>query len=188
VEFDFAGGFPSTPNGVAMGVVRLRTGTIRLDWANTSIVAGQDGLFFTPLAPTSLATLAVPALSYAGNLWAWTPQVRLEHRFVFSDTSSVSVQGGILDSLSGDYPADPYIRFPTWGEMSGQPAYASRISLSQRVFGQNLTVGFGGYYARQNWGFGRIVNGWAGTTDVTLPLGKLFEFTGEFYRGRAVAG
>jgi hypothetical protein len=188
VEFDFAGGFPPTPNGAAMGVVRLRTGTIRLDWANTSIVAGQDHLFFAPLAPTSLATLAVPALSYSGNLWAWTPQVRVEHRFVLSDTSNVSVQAGILDSLSGDYPADPYIRFPTWGEMSGQPAYASRISLSQRVFGQNLTVGFGGYYGRQNWGFGRIVNGWAGTTDVTLPLGKLFEFTGEFYRGKAVAG
>jgi len=188
VEFDFAGGFPSTPNGAAMGVVRLRTGTIRLDWANTSIVAGQDGLFFTPLAPTSLATLAVPALSYAGNLWAWTPQVRIEHRFVVSETSSVSVQGGILDSLSGDSPADSYIRFPTWGEMSGQPAYAARVSLSQRVFGQNLTVGLGGYYGRQNWGFGRIVNGWAGTADVTLPLGKLFEFTGEFYRGRAVAG
>jgi hypothetical protein len=32
------------------------------------------------------------------------------------------------------------------------------------------------------------VDGWAGTTDVTLPLGKLFAFTGEFYRGRAVAG
>jgi hypothetical protein len=188
VEFDFAGGFPFTPNGAAMGVVRLRTGTIRLDWANTSIVAGQDRLFFAPLAPTSLATLAVPALAYAGNLWAWTPQVRIEHRFVLSDTSSVSVQGGILDSLSGDYPVDSYTRYPTWGEMSGQPAYASRISLSHRVFGQNLTVGLGGYYARQNWGFGRIVNGWAGTTDVTLPLGKLFEFTGEFYRGRAVAG
>src|SRR5258706_13834337 len=171
-----------------MGVVRMRTGTIRLDWANTSIVAGQDGLFFTPLAPTSLATLAVPALSYAGDLWAWTPQVRVEHRFVFSDTSSGSVQGGILDSLSGDFPADSFIRFPTWGELSGQTAYAARVSLSQRVFGQNLTVGFGGYYGRQNWGLGRIVNGWAGTTDVTLPLGKLFEFTGEFYRGRAGAG
>src|SRR5882757_3972211 len=188
LHFDFAGGFPNTSNGVAMGLVRLRTGTIRLDWANTSIVAGQDGLFFAPLAPTSLATLAVPALSYAGNLWAWTPQVRIEHRFVFSDTSSVSVQGGILDSLSGDFPADSFIRFPTWGEMSGQPAYAARVSLSQRVFGQNLTVGLGGYYGRQNWGFGRIVNGWAGTADVTLPLGKLFEFTGEFYRGKAVAG
>lgn len=188
VEFDFAGGFPSTPNGFAMGLVRLRTGTIRLDWANTSIIAGQDRLFFSPLAPTSLATLAVPALSYAGNLWAWTPQVRIEHRFVLSDASSFSVQGGILDSLSGDYPVVPYVRYPTWGEMSGQPAYAARVSLSQRVLGQNITVGLGGYYGRQTWGFSRNVDAWAGTTDVTLPLGKLFEFTGEFYRGRAVAG
>jgi len=188
VEFDFAGGFPSTANGAAMGVVRLRTGTIRLDWANTSIVGGQDHLFFAPLGPTSLATLAVPALSYAGNLWAWTPQVRIEHRLVLSEASSVSLQGGVLDSLSGDYPADPYMRYPTWGEMSGQPAYAARVALTQRVFGQNLTVGVGGYYGRQRWGFNRNVDGWAGTTDVTMPLGKLFEFTGEFYRGRAVAG
>ena len=93
LQFDFAGGFPNTWNGVAMGLVRLRTGTIRMDWANTSIVAGQDHLFFAPIAPTSLATLATPALSYAGNLWAWTPQVRVEHRFRLSDVSSVDVAG-----------------------------------------------------------------------------------------------
>ena len=188
LQFDFAGGFPDTSNGAAMGLVRLRTGTIRLDWANTSIVAGQDHLFFAPLAPTSLATLAVPALSYAGNLWSWTPQVRVERRVVLSDTSSFSFQAGILDSLSGDSPDNGYIRYPSWGELSGQPAYATRVSWSHRTFGQNFIVGFGGYYGRQNWGFSRNVDGWAGTTDVTLPLGKLFEFTGEFYRGRAVAG
>src|SRR5258708_31910880 len=76
----------------------------------------------------------------------------------------------------------------TWGEELGQPEYATRVSWSHRDFGQNLTVGLAGYYGRQNWGFNRIVDGWAGTTDVTLPLGKLFEFTGEFYRGRAVGG
>jgi hypothetical protein len=32
------------------------------------------------------------------------------------------------------------------------------------------------------------VDGWAGTTDLSLPLGKFFTFSGEFYRGRAVAG
>jgi hypothetical protein len=188
LHFDFAGGFPDTSNGAAMGLVRLRTGTIRLDWPNTSIVAGQDHLFFAPLAPTSLATLAVPALSYAGNLWAWVPQVRIEHRIVLSDASSFSFQAGILDSLTGDSPDNTYIRYPSWGELSGQPAYATRVSLSHRAYGQNFIVGFGGYYGRQNWGFSRNVDGWAGTTDVTLPLGKLFEFTGEFYRGRAVAG
>jgi hypothetical protein len=188
VQFDFAGGFPNTWNGVAMGIVRLRTGTVRLDWANTSIIAGQDHLFFAPLAPTSLATLAIPALSYAGNLWSWAPQVRVEHRIALSDTSTLLLQGGILDSLSGDLPEPGNYRYPSWGEESGQPAYAARISWSHRVFGQNLTVGFGGYYGRQDWGFNRNVDGWAATTDVTLPLGKLFEFTGEFYRGRAVAG
>jgi hypothetical protein len=188
VAFDFAGGFPATWNGVATGLVRLRTGTIRLDWANTSIIAGQDHLFFAPLAPTSLATLATPALSYAGNLWAWTPQVRVEHRIPLSDVSNVVLEAGVLDSLTGDYPSETYNRNPTWGEESGQPAFATRISWNHRAFGQNLTVGAGGYYGRQNWGFNRTVDGWAGTTDVTLPLGKRFEFTGEFYRGRAVAG
>ena len=161
---------------------------VRLDWTNTSIVAGQDRLFFAPLAPTSLATLAIPALSYAGNLWAWTPQVRVEHRIVLSDASSLSFQGGILDIVTGDMPPDDYDRYPTWGEQSGQPAYAARVSWSHRMFGQDFTVGVGGYYGRQDWGFGRSVDGWAGTADLTLPLGKRFEFTGAFYRGRAVAG
>jgi hypothetical protein len=188
VNFDFAGGFADTSNGAVMGLVRLRTGVVRLDWTNTSIVAGQDRLFFAPLAPTSLATLAAPALAYAGNLWSWTPQVRIEHRVVLSDASSFSFQGGILDNLTGDYPVENYDRYPSWGELSGQPAYAVRISWSHRVFGQDFTVGTGGYYGRQDWGYSRDVDGWAGTADMTLPLGKRFEFTGAFYRGRAVAG
>jgi hypothetical protein len=49
-------------------------------------------------------------------------------------------------------------------------------------------LGFGGYYSRQDWGFGRDIDGWAGTVDLTVPLGKQIEFTGAFYRGRAVAG
>ena len=187
VNFDFAGGFPQTPYGTSTGFVRLRTGTVRFDWAHTSLIAGQDHLFFAPLAPTSLASLAIPALSNSGNLWSWTPQVRLEHRVALSDSSSLLFQGGILDSFTGDSPSD-YYRAATAGEKSGQPAYATRIAWSYRLFGQDLTAGFGGYYARQNWGFHRNVDGWTGTTDLTVPLGHLFEFTGEFYRGRAVGG
>ena len=188
VNLDFGGGFPDAPNGAWMGLVRMRTATVRLDWTNTSIVGGQDRLFFAPLAPTSLATLAIPALSYAGNLWGWTPQVRIEHRVVLSDDSTLSFQGGILDSLTGDTPPEYFDRYPSWGEQSGQPGYAARVSWSHRMFGQDFTVGAGGYYGRQDWGFSRNVDGWAATTDLALPLGKRFEFTGEFYRGRAVAG
>ncbi len=187
VKFDFGGGFADLPNGVSMGVVRLRTGTIRMDWANTSIIAGQDSLFFAPLMPNSLASLAIPPLAYAGNLWSWTPQVRIEHRTQLSDVSNLLFQAGILDSLTGDIPPPGY-RNPTAGEQSSQPAYAGRIAWSHRLFEQRFTIGVGGYYGRQNWGFGRNVDGWAGTADVTLPLGKLFTVTAEFYRGRAVGG
>ena len=188
VDFDLAGAFPTAPNGAIMGIPRFRTGTVRLDWANTSIVAGQDFLFFSPLQPTSLASVAVPPLSYSGNLWAWTPQVRIEHRIAFSETSHLLLQGGILDSLTGDPPDTQPDRYPLWGEQSGQPAYAGRIAWSSRVFGQDVTLGEGAYYGRQYWGLNHRVNGWAATSDVTIPVGPLFTFTGSFYRGSGVGG
>ena len=188
VQFDFAGGFPQVPNGASFGIMRLRTGTVRLDWPKTSLVAGQDTLFFVPNNPTSLATLAVPALAYSGTLWNWAPQLRVEHKFTVSESGSFLIQGGILDSFSGDTPATPYLREPTWGESSGQPAYAARVAWTQDIHGQNFILGAGGYYGRQAWGFGRHVDGWAGTVDATLPLGRKLELTTEFFRGRAIGG
>ena len=188
IRFDFAGGFARASNGEKMGLVRLRTGTVRFDWADTSVVAGQDYLFFSPLAPTSFASVAIPALSYTGNLWGWTPQVRVEQRFHISEESTILVQGGILETLSGDYSGFSNYSTATRGQESGQPAYATRVAWSHPAFGQSIVAGLGGYYGRQGWGFGRYVDGWAGTADLTVPLGKFVEFAGQFYRGRAVGG
>src|SRR5437667_5154601 len=85
IQFDFFGVFPETLDGVTAGLVRLRTAAVHFDWARTSIVAGQDTPFFSPLSPTSLASLAYPALSYSGNLWTWTPQFRVDRRLALSD-------------------------------------------------------------------------------------------------------
>lgn len=188
LQFDFAGGFPNVPNGAAFGIMRLRTGTVRLDWANTSVIGGQDTLFFAPIAPTSLATLATPPMSYSGNLWAWTPQVRVEHTVALSDSTRFKIQGGILDPWSGDLPATEYTRSPTWGENSGLPAFAGRLAWMQRVGPQDVVLGVGGYYSRQDWGFQRGVDSWVSSVDLTLPLGTRFEFSGQFYRGRALGG
>ena len=191
VNFDFGGGFPAVYNGVDSGLARLRTAAVRLDWKDTSIIAGQDQLFLSPLAPTSFASLIVPPLSYAGNLWAWTPQLRVEHRFALSEDSKLTLQGGILDPLTGQPPDDmdyAYYRTPDAGEQSRQPAWAARVAYSRSVFGQEFTIGAGGYYSRQNWGYGGTVNGWAGTMDANLPLGKMFTLSGEFYRGAAIGG
>ncbi len=188
VQFDFAGGFPNVPNGVTLGVARLRTGVVRMEWPNTTLVAGQDVPFFSPGSPTSIASLALPALAYSGNLWTWTPQVRLEHRIKVGESSSVMVQGGILDPLSGEQNYSFYLRTPLAGEASRQPAFAARVAWSQRLFDHELTVGVGGFYSRQDWQFGRNVDGWAGTADWTIPLARRWELSGEFYDGRAVGG
>jgi len=191
VNFDFGGGFPATDNGVNSGLARLRTATIRLDWKDTSVVAGQDGLFISPQAPTSFASLIVPALSYSGNLWSWTPQLRVEHRFEFSNHSNVSLQGGVLDPLTGEPPDDfnyIWFRAPDAGEESRQPAFAARVAYSHPLLGRTFTVGTGGYYSREYWGFKRNVNGYAATADWSLPLDRRFTLSGFLYRGQAIGG
>jgi len=188
VQFDFAGGFPSTPNGVNFGFARMQTASLRLDWKNTSVIAGQDSLFISPLSPTSFASLATPALAYAGNLWGWTPQLRVEHRFNLPNDQTITVQGGILDNLDWENPSDPYFRSATAGEQTGQPAYALRSAWSQTVFGHPLSVGVAGYYGRQNWMWGRYVDAWCGMTDWQIPLLRRLTLSGEFYRGRGVGG
>src|SRR5207244_7526991 len=143
VQFDFAGGFPASPGGAAFGLPRLRTGTVRMAWPNTTIVAGQDAPFFSPLSPTSPASLALPAFSYAGNLWTWLPQIRVEHRLNLSSDSSVLLQGGILDPMSGEPPAYQSFRSPDAAEASRQPAYASRVAWRRPSFGHQLTLRVG---------------------------------------------
>ena len=188
LQADFAGGFASTWNGVDSGIFRLQTADVRLDWSHTSIVGGQDSLFISPLSPTSFATLAVPAFNYAGNLWAWTPQLRVEHRFDLADNQSITVQGGVFDNLVGEFPSDPYFRSAGPGEASGQPAYGFRTAWSRNVLGQGLSLGAAGYYGRQEWQYGRTVDSWAGMADWQIPLTRRLALSGEFYRGRAIGG
>jgi len=188
LQFDFAGGFPNAPDGVTFGLPRLRTGTLRLDWPKTSVVAGQDAPFFSPLSPSSIASVAVPALSYSGNLWTWIPQVRVEQRLNVAEGSNVLLQGGVLDPLTGQTPVSQFVRTPQAGEASRQPAYATRIAWSRHAFDRELTLGAGAYSARHDWGFGRTVDAWAATADWLIPFGGRLELSGEFYRGRALGG
>jgi hypothetical protein len=190
LNFDAGGGFPWVSNGVNMGLVRLRTATMRLAWKDTDVVAGQEQLFFQPNMPTSFASLIVPALSYSGNLWAWTPQIHVDHRFAVGEKSTVTLQGGILDSLTGEPPfyAYTWYRSPQAGERSRQPAYAARVAYSHPVFGRTLTIGTAGYYSRENWGFNRDINGYAALADWSLPLSEKFALSGSFYRGQAIGG
>lgn len=186
--FDFFGGLPSTIDGATMGIARLRVARGRLDWANTSLVFGQDAPFISPLSPTSIASLATPSMGYSGNLWNWVPQVRIAHRWTLGEKWTYALEGGFMDPLSGEYPEYRFRRQPEAGEKSRVPAFATRSSVSREVMGRKLTVGAGGYYTRQDYGLGREVDGWAATADWNLPLAHWLEWSGEAYRGRAIGG
>jgi regulator of replication initiation timing len=185
---DFFGEFPETVNGSSSGALRVRTATMRLDWSRTSVVGGMDDLFFSPAYPTSFASLGIPAFSYSGNIWAWMPQIRVEHRLIASDNSTLTLSGGILDPLTGEAPPNEFLRLPGAGESSRQPGYGTRLEWSHKVSGQPLTLGVGGYYSRENWGFDRNVDGWVTTADWNVPFGKKFSLSGKFYHGRGIGG
>ena len=188
LQIDFSGGFANTFNGVNFGLVRLRIASMRMDWAHTSVIAGQDNAFVSPLSPTSFASLAIPTFGYAGNLWGWVPQVRVEHRFDIAGGHNITVQGGILDNLVGEPPSTSFSRDAQAGERSGQPAYGTRVAWTHNLFGRAVTLGAAGYYSHQDWGFNHHVDGWAGMTDWDVPLAPRVSMSGELYRGKAVGG
>jgi hypothetical protein len=185
---DFFGGFPINTEGLSSGFARLRTAAAALDWERARIVAGHETPFFSPGSPTSLVSSAYPAMWAAGNLWSWVPQVHVERRLSAGADGTLTLQGGLLDPLTGELPVSEYERIPTAGERSRQPAVASRVAWQHGEGDGARVIGGGGYYARQSWGFGRNVGAWAATADWTLPVASWLAVSGEVYRGRAISG
>lgn len=189
LRFDFAGGFPDTDNGSVLGLMRLRTGNVHLNWSHTSITAGQDEPMFSAISPTSLIALAQPEFAYSGNLWTWVPQLQFKHWLDLGNSRRVSFSAGILDPLTGETPRAQFYRVAGGGELSRRPGYSARIGwVNMKDEDHPMALNVSGYFSRQNWGFNRIVDGWGGTADWQIPLVHRLLVKGEFFRGQALGG
>ena len=172
-EFDFWGGSGSA----VLGSFRILTASVRLEWEKTSLIVGQRGPMISPRNPTSLAALWFAPFTGAGNLWQWRPQIIAEHRVKIGDSSELQLQGGMMMPF-GENVQNAVIE--------GGPGYESRLAFSHALdTDRNLEIGFGGYFHRRPFSFGRNVNSYALTTDWAIPLGSRFELSGEAYLGRA---
>ena len=186
LHLDFFGGLPPGYASESSGVAHIRLARIRFDWENTSAVAGLDYSFFSPNLPTSYMSIAVPAFASAGNLWAWTPTIRVEQRFTGA-LSPFKVEAGLLDpSAEVNNASSTDLRFPNATESSRQPTYAVRFSANRRSEERPVSVGVSGVYSRQRYFSGYKVSGWAGILDWKFPLLPRTELSGQFFTGKGI--
>ncbi len=188
VQFDFYGGFTRTLDGYVLGLAHLRTADISFDWDKWSLRFAQDKPFISPLSPTTLAAIGTPEFAYSGDLWTWTPQIVAERTWELSEKVKPHLQFGVLDPFDGELPTSFYLRQPEAGELSRTPGIAARQSWDFPIFGQTATIGYGGYFARQNYGYDRVLNAWAATLDWNLPFGERWALSGELHRGAGLGG
>ena len=189
VNFDFYGGIPYNSYGTSGGLVRLRTGAVRLAWQRDTAEVGFVEPLISPLSPSSYATVAEPGMAWAGNLWTWAPQFSYKHLFSGPRSGDFGWQFGLWDPPAAGYNNPDVYRPASSGERSAQPAYETRFSYTHGEQGSHgyLQLGTSGYYSRQSYP-GRNGDSWAVTGDWKLPIGSFFELSGEAYRGRALGG
>jgi hypothetical protein len=168
--------------------LRLRTADINLDWKKTQTSAGLETPLVTPLSPTSFATVGQPALAWSGNLWSWLPQATVERRIAATASHHGVLAFGLLDPTAGDVTGEQ-----AYGILrkSLQPGYEGRIAYEWGDQQRPYEIGANGYYTRQlYYGTGALekqaLDFWAGTADWRIPLGRIAELSGEFYRGRGI--
>jgi hypothetical protein len=188
IQMDFFGGLPSGYGPTSSGLAEVRLARIRFDWKNTSAVAGLDYPFFSPNLPTTYMTVVVPGFASAGNLWTWTPTVRVEQRFNGA-LSPFKIEAGVMDPSSNtNYAPNTNLRMASPNENSRQPTYAVRLSASTKSEDRPAVIGISGVYSPQRFMGDYDVAGWAGTMDWKLPLLPRTELSGQFFTGRGLDG
>lgn len=186
ISTDFFSGLTYSFYGNSTGNFRLRTADASLTWKKDEVHLGVDAPLISPLSPTSYATLGIPGLAWAGNLWTWAPQIRYQHRFSLSESSALQAEGGLLDpSVLGIEESSSY-RELSAGELSRRPSVEGRLSYHRTLFGRELAVGGGGHRGRDSFSNNFKISTWAATADWQMPITRRVQLDGEFYRGRGL--
>jgi hypothetical protein len=165
-------------------IFRIRTGVLSLDWTRRSLIVGQDKSLIAPLQPTSFARVGIPALSGAGNLWLWRPQIRYDERIPIATNTQTILQIGLVQTDEtyslGYLPSDVALE-------TSRPAIQARVEVRHQWQDESrVAVGLG-FHSSESHLLGRSINSRVISGDILLkPLPK-FEFTGTLFHGQNFA-
>ncbi len=162
---------------------RLRTGEISFDWANRSVTFGQDKPVIAPLQPTSFAHVGVPALTGAGNLWLWRPQVKYEERHAFTPNTAIVFDAALFSTAE---TATTVPSLPS-AVATGGPALQARLGFTHSWTDQTrFAVGLG-VHESPSYIAGQSLPSRVISSDFLFKPLHWLEVTGTVFRGENFA-
>jgi hypothetical protein len=165
-------------------LLHLRIATIDLTWKNTTVSVGQDKPLISPREPSSLAQVGLSPLTGAGNLWDWQPQIRVEQRFNFGESTGLRAQAGVYET-SEAYPGTLPPEYAGTLERA-RPGYEGRLEFFHQDGKRRFEIAPGFHlsttHVAESSVDSRIVS-----LDWLVRPAAMVEFTGEFFHGQNVS-
>jgi hypothetical protein len=164
--------------------MRIRTGSIEIDWKTRSVMVGIEKPIFNPREPSSLAQVGISPLTGTGNLWLWLPQVRGEQDFAFGRSSGLRAQAGVLQTRE----VLPYAGASVPGTLEpARPAFEGRFELFHKLDDERRLEFAPGFHASTTHIGGISLPSRLLSTDWFFNPWRRVEFSGAFYTGKNVA-
>ena len=185
VRMDFWEG-SNTPAGQE---IRMRTGTVSVDWKDRSILVGVDKPLISPREPESLAQVWLSPLTAAGNLWLWIPQARFEQDFHFTRETGLKAQVGVVGTREvAASPASPYAAgaSPDAYIEPTRPGIEGRVELFTGGEDRRFEIASGFHHSVSHV-LGDSLSSDVLSFDLLARPWRPIEFSGAFFTGQNVA-
>ena len=179
VYMDFFSGTPPLNQ-----TMRLRTGSIEVDWAKRNVMVGIEKPIFNPREPSSLAQVGVSPLTGAGNLWLWLPQVRVEQDFSWGSQNVLRAQLGAVQTRE----VGPYAGSIQSGNVeANRPGMEGRFEFYHKFDDERRLEIAPGFHVSTTHVSSFSVPSQVFSFDWFVNPVRWFEFTGAYYHGENVA-
>jgi hypothetical protein len=185
LQLDFYGGQVPSVGGRTFPLARIRTASVRLDWARIHLLVGQEKPLIAQRNPVSFASAGIPLFARSGNLWLWLPQFR-----VAAETPG-ALHAGLEAAAMAQMQYKPQGQFftqPDSAERSRRPSVEGRLYVGWGSEEAQSEIGIGGHLGWIAAAGDSTLGSRAVAADFRLAFGSHLTLTGTAFTGQALAG